>query len=425
MANAFSQEEVVAFEKVCEGFEDALVLSRNVSTFRTEGQQMSRSGDTIWRPMPYIANTNGDGLDQTSNFRDNTQLSVPATLGYHRTDPFQLNSLELRDKLRSGQLGEASKQKLASDINVSVMNVAANEGTLVVARPAAAVGFVDVAECEAVFNEQGVPHFERYLALSTRDYNGMAANLANRSTMDKKVTKAYEKAYVGEIASYDTYKLDYANSLVVAAGINYVLDGANQRYVPAATSTAGTGETSNVDNRYQDLTIDTGTGVIKAGDCFTIAGVNAVNHITKMDTGFLKTFRVKSIVSGGGVGTTTIKISPPIIAADSTPTDAELQYKNVTATPADTAAVSFTNIATARANPFWQKDAIELLPGTLAIPSDSGAAIMRATTENGIEMVMQKQYDINTSVTKFRFDVFYGVVMKQPEMAGVMLFGQT
>ena len=50
---------------------------------------------------------------------------------------------------------------------------------------------------------------------------------------------------------------------------------------------------------------------------------------------------------------------------------------------------------------------------------------MRGTTDNGIEVVMQKQYDINTMMTKYRLDCLYGVVNKQPEMTGILLFGQT
>jgi len=106
-------------------------------------------------------------------------------------------------------------------------------------------------------------------------------------------------------------------------------------------------------------------------------------------------------------------------------TDAELQYKNCTATPANGAAITFLNTVDANVNPFWQKDALEILPASYAVPSDAGAAVMRASTDQGIEVVMQKQYDINTMRTKFRMDVLYGVVNKQPEMSGIMLFSQT
>jgi hypothetical protein len=421
MANEFSKEERVAFESIQEGFEDALVLSKNVSVHSTDQTMMERTNNTIWRPMPYIAQS-FDGTDQTANFADNTQLSVPATIGYHKSVPWTMTPYELRDALQENRLGDAAKQKLASDINVAVMNVAANTGTLVVKRTAAASGFDDVALCEAIMNEQGVQGFDRYLALGTRDYNGMASNLAGRGTMNQKPITAYEKAYVGTVASFETYKMDYANRIAAAAGgALLTVDtqaSASNYYTPVATSVASTGETGNVDNRYQTITISATTNVA-AGDCFTIAGVNAVHHITKGDTGLLKTFRVISVDSG-----TTMTISPPIISNQGG-TDAEAQYQNCEVTASATAAIVFLNTVAAPINPFWQKDAIELLPGRWAVHTDAGASVMRATTEQGIEIVMQKQYDINTGKTFYRLDTDFGVVNKQPEMSGIMLFNQT
>jgi len=424
MSNEFSKEERVAFEDILEGFNDALVLSRNVSKYRTNAQMMERANNTIWRPMPYIAQS-FDGTDQTSNFYDNTQLAVPGQINISKSVPWIMDANDLNDALQEKRLGDAAKQKLASDINISVMNVAANQGTLVVKRTAAAAGFDDVAQCEAIMNEQGVNSFDRYLALSTRDYNGMASNLASRETLRDKTLTAYEKAYVGTIASFETYKLDYANSISAAGASSVVINGANQYYTPEASRVAagGTGERSNVDNRYQEIDVTVGSGTLAVGDCFTIADVNAVHHITKNSTGQLKTFRITSLLASGG-GTGTIQISPPIISGGGG-TAAELQYKNVDSTPANGAALVFLNVAAAPINPFWQKDAIELLPGRYAVPTDSGAKVMRGTTDQGLELVMQKQYDINTMKTKYRLDTFYGVVNKQPEMTGIIIFSQT
>lgn len=421
MANSFSKEERVAFENILEGFNDALVLSRNVSIYNTDQAMMERSNDIIWRPMPYIAQS-FSGTNQTSNFKDFTQLAVPASINTSRSVPWTMNARELRDAVQEGRLNDSAKQKLASDINVAIMTAAANFGSLVVKRTAAASGFDDLAAADAVMNEQGIQQFDRYAALSSRDYNNMASNLANRGTMTGKPTTAYEKAYVGNIAGFETFKLDYANSLAVRAGTTVSINGANQYYTPKATSTAVTGETANVDNRFQTISITVGSGTVKVGDCFTIAGVNAVHQITKGDTGQLKTFRIVSIVTGAG-GTGTVQITPPIISGGGS-TDAELQYKNVTATPANGAVITFLNTATASVNPFWQKDALEILPGRYSVPADAGVAIMKASTDQGLEVVMQKQYDINTMITKYRLDVLFGVVNKQPEMSGILLFGQ-
>lgn len=419
--NDFSKEEIVAFEQVMEGFSDSLILSNNVSIYGTASTQMEQTGDIIWRPQPYIAQSH-DGTDASANFNEATQLSVPATLGYSKHSTAVLTAKQLRDLMQEGRLGEAAQQKLASDINVAVMSVASSFGTLVVKRTAAASGFDDVAQCEAIMNEQGINANDRYLALSTRDYNGMASNLAGRGTMQGKPVTAYEKAYVGPVASFETYKLDYANRLPAAAGGgSLTIDTratASNYYTPKATSVGVNGERSNVDNRFQTITISSTTSVA-AGDCFTIAGNNAAHHITKGDTGQLKTYRVVSVPSS-----TTLVITPPIISNQGG-TDAEAAYQNCVLTPAATAAIVFMNTVAASINPFWQKDAIELLPGSYAVPTDAGVAVRRASTDQGIEVVMQKFYDINTMKTKYRWDVLFGVVNKQPEMSGIMLFSQS
>ena len=113
MANSFSKEERVAFEDILEGFNDALVLSRNVSIYNTDGSMMERTNNVIYRPQPYIAQSY-DGMDQTGNFGAYTQLSVPATLGFQKSVPFILDALELRDALQEGRLGEAARHGCAT-----------------------------------------------------------------------------------------------------------------------------------------------------------------------------------------------------------------------------------------------------------------------------------------------------------------------
>lgn len=423
MANDFNKEERVAFEELLEGFNDAEVMARNVSNYSTDQTMMERSQDTIWRPQPYIMNS-FDGQDQSSNFNDKTQLAVPASINIEKSVPWIMTATELRDALQEGRLGDGARQKLASDINVAVLTTASNTGSLVVPVATAATGFDDVALAEAIMNEAGVPDWDRVLALSTRDYNGMASNLADRDFMGDKVKKAYERAYVGMIASFDTWKLDYSKRIGAAAGgaITIATNSATNFYTPVAISTSPTtSERLNVDNRFQNVTVSA-TADVAVGDAFTIAGLNAVHHITKEDTGQLKTFRVAEVVDG-----TTLKITPPIIDPDQgAGTEAEIQYQNcVLNTASATSAITWLNIAATAINPFWQKDAIELLPGRYAVPENSGAAVMRGTTDSGIEVCMTKQFDINTYKTKFRLDTRFGVVNKAPEMSGILIFGQT
>jgi hypothetical protein len=410
MSNSFSKEERVAFEDILEGFNDALVLSRNVSVYNTDGSMMERTNNVIYRPQPYIAQSY-DGMDQTNNFTAYTQLSVPATLGFQKSVPFILDALELRDALQEGRLGEAAKQKLASDINIAIMNAAANLGSLVVTVSTAAGDYDDVALCDSIMNEQGIQAFDRYLALSSRDYNGIAGNIAgggggasvSRSFAGNKSNTAFERSFVGMVAGFETYKLDYANRIAAATG---------------SDPTMSTMAAANVDNRFQTITVSSTTD-LPAGTAIEIEGVEAVHHITKQGTGFSKTFRVVSVTNS-----TTCVITPPIISAQGG-TDAELQYQNVIVTAASGRTINRLNVDAAPINCFWQKDALEILPGRYAVPSDAGVAVMRASTDQGIELVMQKQYDVNTMKTKYRLDTLFGVVNKQPEMSGILLFNQT
>lgn len=423
MANGFSKEERVMFEDLLAGFDDALVVSNLVNIYQTDQAMMERANDIIWRPQPYI-NQSFDGLDQTANFGDIVQLSVPATINQLKSSPWVLTAVELRDALQEGRIRDGAKQKLASDINVAVNNAIGLLGSLVVKRTVAASGFDDVALCDSIMNEQGVLMDDRYAAYSSRDYNSMASNLANRQTVQGKVQTAYEKAFVGNVSSFDVFKMDYAPRLAAATATGVVVNGANQRYVPTAFTLSGPLNTPvNTDNRFQNLAITVGGSTVKVGDCFTITGVNAVHHVTKVDTGQLKTFRVTAIVSGAG-GTGTIQITPPIIAADSAPTAAELQYKNVTATPAASAPIVFLNTAAAALNPFWQKGAIDLLPGRIVWPSDAGLQVMSGTTDQGLQLTMTKQAEIKTGKVNYRVDTKFGVGVTNTEMCGVELFNQ-
>jgi hypothetical protein len=425
MANAFSKEERVAFDLVLEGFNDMLVMSNAVKVFKNDQTMMARTNDIIWRPQPYIGLTY-NGLDQTGNFKDQTQLSVPARLNQYKSSPFAMTALELRDALQENRLGDSAKQKLASDINVFITNLAAQQGTLVVKRTSAASGFDDLAQCDSIMNEQGVTASQgrRLAAFSSRDYNSMAGNLAGRQTINELPKTAYARALVASnISGFDVLKMDYAPRLNAATATGVTMTGANQFYTPVATTADINGGGINVDNRYQTIGVTVGGSTIKVGDAFTITGVNAVHHITKVDTGQLKTFRVTGIVTGAG-GTGTIQISPPIISGQGGSV-AELQYQNVTATPAALAPITFLNTQSAAVNPFWAESAIELLPGRSEWPTDAGMQVMRASTDQGIEVTMVKQGDINTGLIKYRFDVFFGGVMNNPEMCGIELFNQT
>ncbi len=421
MANSdFSKEEIVAFEQLLEGFEDALIMSKHISIYKTNQQTMARAGDTIWRPQPYIL-TAYNGQDQSNNFQRAVQMSVPATIGYATSVPFLMDAKELRDQLQEQRLAKSASQRLSSAINIAVTNVVTGLGSLVVKRTGSAVGFDDIAQCDSIMNERGIMMDDRAICLSSRDYNNMASNLAGRQTMTGKPATAYERAHVGVVSGFDTFKLDWANQQSASLASSVTINGANQYYVPQGTNSSQLGQ-RNVDNRFQNITVTVGSGTLSVGDSFALAGVNSVHHISKVDSGQLMTFRVTQIISGNG-GSGVVQITPPIISGQGG-SDGELAYQNVTATPANGAAMTMLNTVTAKANPFWHRDSIELLPARYEVPVGAGVAVLRQTTEQGVDVVFTKFVDIDTLNVKYRFDTLFGVANLNPEMNGVMYFNQ-
>lgn len=441
MANAFSKEEKVAFDQLLEGFNDALVMSRNVNVYNYNQTDAARTTampgapippvgggtnfGTVWRPQPYIMTSATTTPGTPITFTDKTQLTVPASITTVKTSAWAMNSAELRDALQEGRLAAGANQKLASDINVALMQAATGLGSLVVPIGTPAGSFDDIALCDTLMNETGVMGDNRYLSLSSRSYNGLAGNVVGSTRSfgaNNRSDKAFERAYVGMVSSFDTYKQDYAlrltgNTQVVGAA-TIATNGAQANFVPKATDITVAG-VLNVDNRFQTVAVNNGA-LFNVGDAFTIEGIEAVHLITKQPTGQPKTFRVVAIAGNN------VTITPPIISADNAPTEAELQYKNCERAGVGLAAaqVTFLNTTTADINCFWHKSAIEILPGRLAIPENAGVAVMRATTDQGIEVVMQKQFNIASSLTEYRLDVLFGTAVLNTEMCGILLFGQ-
>jgi hypothetical protein len=418
MPNFFSKEERVAFEDILQGFGDALVESKQVAKYGTDGTLMERANDTIWRPMPYILTSQSRTLGSAVTPQDVTQLTVPSRLNQRRNVSWNMNALELRDALQENRLGQAAYQRLASDINTTVRNTAALQGTLVVPITGASGTYDHIAAAENIMNEQGVPMEDRTLILNTRDYNGLAGNLANinRSFGNSKSDNAYERSYVGPVAGFETFKSDGTARITgLNPTVTIATNGAQVRFVPRALDANG----NNVDNRTQQVTVSTTVGVT-AGAAFTVAGLESVHQITKQPTGQLKTFRVISVDSG-----TTMTISPPMIGANSSPTAAEQQYKNVeVVSTSATASITWLSRNTTGANPFWHKDSIELLLGRYAVPTDEGVAVMKGTTDQGLEVVMSKRFDNATFTSLYTLDTYFGTVNTNPEQNGVLLFGQ-
>lgn len=421
MATAFTKAEMVVFDEMVEGFDDYLsyaALARKYEPLTPE--QMVHTRDRFWIESPMIGSSY-DGFDQTANFDGLTEMAVPVSVGFHKSSPKTLSSKNLRNEGAMRQYAKAAKLKLAADVNGACRQRVALEGSQFVKRTVAATGFDDLALAMAVMTEQGVPAEDRVAMIGVRSGIGMASNLAGRAEATSRSNDAYRTGLVAPgIANFDTYSDDAPIRLGAATGGSTTVNGANQFFEPSAFYTQADGEQVNLDNRRQNLTITATTYAnVKVGDAFTIAGVNSVHMINKQDTGQLQTFRVTGKPSAG-----VIQITPAIISNGGN-TIAGKEYQNVTATPANGAAITWLNTTTAELNPFFVKDSLLLIPGSFTVDPDDGWQVARAVTPKyGIAITYTRQGDINTLNVKARWDIDFGTAFLNPQMGGAIAFGQ-
>jgi hypothetical protein len=155
---------------------------------------------------------------------------------------------------------------------------------------------------------------------------------------------------------------------------------------------------------------------VKAGDVFSIAGVNKVNPITKQDTGVLQQFVCTADGASDGSGNLTISISPSIYSSGS--------LQNVSAAPADNAALSFTlggssigASAVTVNNLLMHKEAFALAFTPLEKPEGVHFSAVETDPETGISLRIVRDYDLSTDKFRCRMDAIYGWKELRPEWA--------
>lgn len=184
--------------------------------------------------------------------------------------------------------------------------------------------------------------------------------------------------------------------------------------------TAGTLTVSGAGQTGTSLVVSAGTaGTLNKGDIITIAGVYAVNRITKESTGQLAQFTVTTQQTLVAATPTTVGIYPAINPAVS---GAPVQFQTVTASPASAAAITIlgqANFAAGyRKNFVTRPEAVTMVTADLSLPNGVNSAARE--TYNDISMRMVSQYNISTDQFITRLDVLYGYLWVRPEWACIV-----
>jgi hypothetical protein len=165
------------------------------------------------------------------------------------------------------------------------------------------------------------------------------------------------------------------------------------------------------------LTVAALAGSLNIGDIITIAGVHAVNRITKQSYGRLRTFAVTANVPAGS---TVIPIYPAIVPeiAPGIPQ----QYQTVDVSPAAGAAVNPALGLPASSdytkNFAYAPEAVTLATADLEMPRNVHEAAREEF--DGVSMRMVTDYFIGTDQLITRLDVLYGYLWIRPEWACIV-----
>jgi len=425
MANAFATEEVIFFEQVLEGFDPNNITARKVSKFCPPSTALERSALSVHRPLPYIpVGTEGLVLS-ASQFADRTQLTVPSTLNANdsapshiRNVPFKMNAVELNDPQQRDRIAQGAVQQLSATVDNVVATEVAKKGSLFIKNGGAISTYAHVAQCEEQMSIRDVNIMApRTMIMNPTDYNSVAGALAGRDAPPTGVSlTAYERSIIPRIATFDSHKANFMPNQALTSATGYLIDGANQDHDPVATDANG----NNQDNRTQSLVIKTGSNAVNEGDAFTIAGVFAIGMIHKNTTAQLQTFRVTS--TAAAAGGQTITITPAIIVdGGGGGAQANTDYANCSAIPADGAAITFLNLtADQPSNIFFMNDAVEIIHGSLATMDldSAGVSTMRQTTDSGIEILFAKGAEVAGLSTSYRLTMWMTANVLINDMCG-------
>lgn len=188
----------------------------------------------------------------------------------------------------------------------------------------------------------------------------------------------------------------------------------DQTVIKHTTGSASTAAVNTAGQTGNTLLVSAVTGTFAAGDIVTIDGVNAVNRITKADTGQLRQF---VIIAATINGATQLAIYPAIVPAVG---GNAVQYQTVTASPADAAVVRQVAPASSvyRKNFAYAPEAITMATADLELPR--GVHEAARDQYDGISMRMVTAYNVSTDQFITRLDILYGYLYIRPEWAVVV-----
>jgi hypothetical protein len=160
------------------------------------------------------------------------------------------------------------------------------------------------------------------------------------------------------------------------------------------------------------------TGAVAAGDVFTIAGVYAINPLSRRSTTELQQFVVTAANTADVSGLMTMAIDPPITPPASD--GSVVKFQTVSASPAQSAPITMLGAAgvTTQQNLCFHPDFATLGFADLVLPTEgSGRAYRVQDEQTGLAFRVWEGSDWTTDRHGFRMDFLFGTLAIYPSWA--------
>lgn len=406
MANAVITPDIFAKEALMI-LDNNLVMAKQVH--RGLEKEFSNSvngyavGDTvsIRRPTDFTVR---DGA--TASVQDVVEGKTSITVNKMKGVDFSFTSTELTLDIKdlSERVIKPAMIQLANEVDANLMALYKDVPNWVGTPGQVVNSYADFAKAPERMDELAIPQEGRSAVLSPADHWGLLGSQTALYMQD--VAKgAYRQGSLGMIGGVDTYMSQNVptHTVGVATGTPLVNGGSQG-------STYATVKDTMTQSLVTDGWTNDTTGILKAGDVFTIAGVFAVNPVTKATLPFLKQFTVTADAnSGATTGPATLTIYPAIITSGA--------FKNASAAPADNAAITVlgTGGTGYRQNLAFNRGAFALAMVPLVAPP--GAVDVARRSYNGTSVRVIPYYTGSTDVSAWRLDILFGTKTIDPRLA--------
>lgn len=406
MANSTLTIDVIAKEALLQ-LDNNLVMAKQVhrgleSEFgNAMNGYMAGSTVSIKRPTDFTVR---DGA--TASNQDVVEGTTSITVNKQKGVDFVFTSQELSLNINdlSERVIKPAMIQLANQVDVDLHSLYQQVPNWVGTPGQTVNSYADFAKAPERMDEYAVPAADRSAILSPADHWGLLGSQTALYMQD--VAKgAYRNGSLGMIGGVDTYMAQNVptHTVGVATGTPAVNGGSQ-------VSTYATVKDTMTQSLVTDGWTNSVTGILKAGDVFTIANVFAVNPVTKATLPFQKQFVVTADAnSGASTGPATLTIYPAIITTGA--------FQNVNAAPADNALLTVlgTGGTGYRQNIAFHKNAFALAMVPMIAPP--GAVDVSRQSYKGTSVRLIPYYTGTSDTSAWRLDILYGVKAIDPRLA--------